>query len=54
MRDTQGRQNIEAGNIAAHDGDAITDASLFTSGVTMEYLQFPHPFPLKDHANDLG
>ena len=41
MRNAQGRQNIEAGNMAAHDGDAITDAILFTSGDRSDTFIFP-------------
>ncbi|KAI9772876.1 MAG: hypothetical protein M1840_008758 [Geoglossum simile] len=40
MRNAQGRQNIEAGNMAAHDGDAITDATLFTSGDRTDVFVF--------------
>ncbi|KAI9761808.1 MAG: hypothetical protein M1840_001688 [Geoglossum simile] len=39
-RNAQGRQNIEAGNIAAHDGDAVTDATLFTSGDRTDVFVF--------------
>ncbi|KAI9774361.1 MAG: hypothetical protein M1840_004255 [Geoglossum simile] len=41
MRNTQGQQNIEAGNMAAHDGDAITDAILFASGDRSDTFIFP-------------